>query len=367
MNVVGYDYSGYGTSKGTRPTEDQTYLDIEAVYDFVVSYKNGILIGNRSSKGKNTPKQSVDSEEIRQLAAERIILYGQSVGSGPSLYIAGNESYKYVEGSNCCVGASSVDENTSLDLQSSQVEGVAWNVYKHDEEDDDDRSDTKSSLASDDDSDDGALNAVVKDTSCCNTKHSNAKRNTDRSDGCRKALCQCCNDGYYRSVAGLILHSPFMSGLRVLTSNRCLCCCDIYPNIDRACNVTSPVFVIHGDRDMEVPVNHGISLQDRVPFQYRTEPYFVPNKGHNDILMGNEDAFFQRLNKYFDTVSRRQRSEGNNGKSTNNSNSSKKNNATYAASGQDIQTLDEGVAAGLIVEKEKNYKSIAMSMASNGL
>lgn len=94
VNVVAYDYSGYGASGGS-PSEEQTYADITAAY-------------NWTKITTSTP----------------ILLYGQSVGSGPSCYLA------------------------------SRV-----------------------------------------------------------------------------PIAGLILHSPILSGVRVLTDSRLLACWDIYPNI----------------------------------------------------------------------------------------------------------------------------------------
>jgi hypothetical protein len=104
VNVVGYDYTGYGASidGGVAPTEKQTYKDIERVYDWCV-----------------------ETQLVKDPAKE-IIAYGQSVGSGPSTYLA-----------------------------------------------------------------------------------------------------------MKRPVAGLILHSPIMSGIRVLTPSRLLACFDIFPNIDR--------------------------------------------------------------------------------------------------------------------------------------
>ena len=66
INVVAYDYTGYGTSMadGIRPTEKQTYRDIDAVYDWCITSN---LVTNPRSE---------------------IVLYGQSVGSGPSCYLA---------------------------------------------------------------------------------------------------------------------------------------------------------------------------------------------------------------------------------------------------------------------------------------
>ncbi|XP_062159886.1 uncharacterized protein LOC133867191 [Alnus glutinosa] len=61
VNIMSYDYSGYGASTG-KPSEFNTYYDIEAVYNCL-----------KSEYG------------IRQ---EGLILYGQSVGSGPTVHLA---------------------------------------------------------------------------------------------------------------------------------------------------------------------------------------------------------------------------------------------------------------------------------------
>ncbi|KAJ4830371.1 hypothetical protein Tsubulata_011979 [Turnera subulata] len=61
VNIMSYDYSGYGGSSG-KPSEFNTYYDIEAVYDCL-----------KKDYG------------VKQ---EELILYGQSVGSGPTLHLA---------------------------------------------------------------------------------------------------------------------------------------------------------------------------------------------------------------------------------------------------------------------------------------
>lgn len=63
-HVVMYDYSGYGASGGV-PEEASTYTDMDAVFDYVLN-KTDLAAGDPS----------------------RIILYGQSVGSGPCCYLA---------------------------------------------------------------------------------------------------------------------------------------------------------------------------------------------------------------------------------------------------------------------------------------
>ncbi|KAH7514893.1 hypothetical protein FEM48_Zijuj11G0138600 [Ziziphus jujuba var. spinosa] len=61
VNLMGYDYSGYGASTG-KPSESNTYADIEAVYECL--------------------------ETEYGISQENLILYGQSVGSGPTLHLA---------------------------------------------------------------------------------------------------------------------------------------------------------------------------------------------------------------------------------------------------------------------------------------
>ena len=62
FNVIAYDYSGYGTSSG-KPSERFTLANAEAVYDYLITK--------------------------RVIAPERIIVWGRSIGSGPSVHLAG--------------------------------------------------------------------------------------------------------------------------------------------------------------------------------------------------------------------------------------------------------------------------------------
>jgi len=169
VNVVGYDYSGYGPNLlhgGQPPMEKQTYKDIQAVYDWILQNK------------------------IVSKPGSELVLYGQSIGSGPTVYLA--------------------------------------------------------SLAS-------------------------------------------------HPVAGVILHSPILSGLRVLTPSRLLCCCDIYPNIDRIKQINVPVLIIHGEEDVEVHIDHGKQLHEALSEAAKHPPWWVPRRGHNDIMHGNDREFMKRL------------------------------------------------------------------------
>lgn len=184
VNVVGYDYTGYGASAqyGVRPTERQTYQDIETVYDWCCS-------NDSSASGRPGDSPMVTDPKTQ------IVVYGQSLGSGPS-----------------------------------------------------------------------------------------------------------CNIAARRPVAGLVLHSPILSGIRVLTPSRALWCFDIFPNIDWIKKVKCKTFVIHGENDVEVRVHHGKQLHAAVSPEFQTEPWWVPERGHNDLMQGNEKQYFARMTRFLDEV-----------------------------------------------------------------
>ncbi|MEG4456584.1 alpha/beta hydrolase [Microcoleus sp. N9_A1] len=62
--VFAYDYQGYGTSQG-NPSEDNTYRDIDAVYNYLTQQLG--------------------------VSAKHIILYGRSVGGGPAIDLASRQ------------------------------------------------------------------------------------------------------------------------------------------------------------------------------------------------------------------------------------------------------------------------------------
>ncbi|KAH7847668.1 hypothetical protein Vadar_028778 [Vaccinium darrowii] len=148
VNLLGYDYSGYGQSSG-KPTEQNTYADIEAAYRCL--------------------------EETYGVKEEDVILYGQSVGSGPTLDLASRLP---------------------------------------------------------------RLRAVV-------------------------------------------LHSPILSGLRVMYPVKRTYWFDIYKNIDKIPLVKCPVLVIHGTADDVVDCSHGKGLWERCKEKY--EPLWVKGGNHCDL------------------------------------------------------------------------------------
>jgi fermentation-respiration switch protein FrsA (DUF1100 family) len=65
-----------------------------------------------------------------------------------------------------------------------------------------------------------------------------------------------------------------------------LACLDIFPNIDRIAKAKCPVMLIHGKLDQEVPIDHGMALYNATPDHLKRNPWWVPDRGHNDITEG---------------------------------------------------------------------------------
>ncbi|KAG5028148.1 hypothetical protein AAZX31_05G041900 [Glycine max] len=165
VNLFGYDYSGYGQSSG-KPSENNTYADIEAAYKYL--------------------------EENYGTKQEDIILYGQSVGSGPTLDLA-----------------------TRLPR----------------------------------------LRAVV-------------------------------------------LHSPILSGLRVMYPVKRTYWFDIYKNIDKIPLVKCPVLIIHGTDDEVVDCSHGKQLWELCKEKY--EPLWLKGGNHCNLELYPE--YLRHLRKFISII-----------------------------------------------------------------
>ncbi|CAH1454697.1 unnamed protein product [Lactuca virosa] len=161
VNIVGYDYSGYGQSTG-KPSECNTYADIDAVYKCL--------------------------KEKYEVKDDQLILYGQSVGSGPTI----------------------------------------------------------------------DLGSRIPD------------------------------------LRGLVLHSPILSGLRVLYPVKRTYWFDIYKNIEKISLVSCPVLVIHGTSDEVVDHSHGKQLWELCKNKY--EPLWLTGGGHCNLEFYPE--FIRHLKKF---------------------------------------------------------------------
>jgi fermentation-respiration switch protein FrsA (DUF1100 family) len=85
-----------------------------------------------------------------------------------------------------------------------------------------------------------------------------------------------------------------------------LACLDIFPNIERVKMVSCPVMIIHGMLDEEVNHTHGVALYNAVPSEYRSEPWWVPDRGHNDICEGQShmNQYIRRLKTFISSLNK---------------------------------------------------------------
>ncbi|KAM2781535.1 hypothetical protein COP1_011278 [Malus domestica] len=165
VNLMGYDYSGYGQSSG-KPSEQDTYADIEAAYKCL--------------------------EEKYGIKEEDVILYGQSVGSGP------------------------------------------------------------------------ALDLAVR----------------------------------LPNLRAVVLHSPILSGLRVMYHVKKTFWFDIYKNIDKIPLVSCPVLVIHGTEDEVVDSSHGKQLWELCKEKY--EPLWLKGGNHCNLELYPE--YLRHLRKFISAI-----------------------------------------------------------------
>ncbi|AES77805.1 putative serine aminopeptidase, S33, alpha/Beta hydrolase [Medicago truncatula] len=170
VNLLCYDYSGYGQSSG-KPSEQNTYADIEAAYKCLVE-----MYGSKE---------------------EDIILYGQSVGSGPTTDLAAR----------------------------------------------------------------------------------------------------------LPNLRAVILHSPILSGLRVMYPVKRTYWFDIYKNIDKIPMVNCPVLVIHGTADDVVDCSHGKQLWEHCKEKY--EPLWVKGGNHCDLELYPQ--YIKHLKKFIAAIEKSSR------------------------------------------------------------
>ena len=58
--------------------------------------------------------------------------------------------------------------------------------------------------------------------------------------------------------------------------------------------------VIHGKLDEEVDVSHGMAMHSAVPSHLQRDPWWVPDRGHNDITEGpgKMAEYLRRLRRF---------------------------------------------------------------------
>ncbi|CAM9480232.1 unnamed protein product [Phaeothamnion confervicola] len=242
VNVVGYDYSGYGAATG-RPSEKNVYLDMRAVYDWALQSLCGGAADGHGLPGGGPAMTAAEAEAAEAAAG----------GAGGLVAVAAN-------GNGNGKGSSRGDRGSGARRKGRGVGSC----------------------------NSGGIAAKGRRLPV-NCAHGLILYGQSVGSG---AACYMAAVG---SVAGLILHSPILSGMRVLTESRALACFDIFPNIDRIGAAGCPVTVFHGLQDEEVHWSHGQQLFAAVPARDRREPWWCVDRGHNDMCLGRSDEYHRRL------------------------------------------------------------------------
>ncbi|KAH9675690.1 Hydrolase 4 domain-containing protein [Citrus sinensis] len=96
------------------------------------------------------------------------------------------------------------------------------------------------------------------------------------------------------NLRGVVLHSPILSGMRVLYPVKRTYWFDIYKNIDKIGMVNCPVMVVHGTTDEVVDCSHGKQLYELCKVKY--EPLWINGGGHCNLELYPE--FIRHLKKF---------------------------------------------------------------------
>lgn len=94
--------------------------------------------------------------------------------------------------------------------------------------------------------------------------------------------------------AGVVLHAPLMSGMRVAFNTSRTWCCDAFPSIDKMHKIGSLVLVIHGTDDEVIDLAHGIAIHEKC--QRPVDPLWVEGAGHNDVEIYSQ--YVERLKRF---------------------------------------------------------------------
>uniref|UniRef100_A0A7E4US78 palmitoyl-protein hydrolase n=1 Tax=Panagrellus redivivus TaxID=6233 RepID=A0A7E4US78_PANRE len=100
------------------------------------------------------------------------------------------------------------------------------------------------------------------------------------------------------NIAGLILHSPLMSGMRVaFPGTTRTYCWDAFPSIDKIPKVLTPTLIIHGTDDDVIDFTHGMTLYESC--RTTVAPLWVNGAGHNDVEL--HGAYLTRLRTFIES------------------------------------------------------------------
>mmetsp|Transcript_32659 Transcript_32659/g.68981 ORF Transcript_32659/g.68981 Transcript_32659/m.68981 type:complete len:781 (+) Transcript_32659:740-3082(+) len=231
--------SGSITSTGTSGSKKQRQLKRQQLFS---RYS-----WNRPSPSETSCYTNICSAydyltKVEGVLPKHVILYGKSVGSGPTCWLA----------QKLCLG---------------REEGCRKNVE-----------------------DDGCSSITDE---MCSVEGREPAESSGGGDGNKSKASSSAH-----SPGGVVLHSPFLSVIRVVLDFGFTTIGDLFPNFDRVGDFTCPVYVIHGSNDAIVPFYHGQTLFQTLPDSSKTVPFWARGAGHNNIEMDMPTAYIKRLQQF---------------------------------------------------------------------
>ena len=207
VNVCAYDYTGYGLSSG-QPSASNCNADIAAVHRYL--------------------------RTVHPAACHRIILYGQSLGSGPTLYLASHE----------CVSG----------------------VIIHS----------------------GLMSCVrVLDSTVSSTPFYDIFPNVSHSSSYLQTIARLSRCILHTAAASLDVELTFA-----------MLCLVLLLQIDLVSRAkgSPPFFILHGEKDAEIPALHAQQLYGRASQPYSL--WLVNEAGHNDVEVRERAEYWRRLDEF---------------------------------------------------------------------
>jgi pimeloyl-ACP methyl ester carboxylesterase len=196
--------------------------------------------------------------KVAQVPYQSIILYGKSVGSGPSCWLA----------QKLCRRAGSSTSRTD----EGDDGGSIWGISCHTD----------------------MCNSVMVDSRDEEPSATELLRSTSSSGGGKRSPSSS-SSSFSMAPGGVVLHSPFLSVIRVVLDVGFTPLGDLFPNVDRVRDFTCPVYIIHGSNDTIVPFYHGQTLFQSLPDSTKCVPFWAQGAGHNNIEKDMSTAYIKRL------------------------------------------------------------------------
>jgi pimeloyl-ACP methyl ester carboxylesterase len=262
-NVICYDYAGYGRSGGL-PGVSSTLADIAAAL--------------RHARERYGVKES------------DVVLYGQSVGTGPSVWLAARRSTARQGWVRECERAARRAQRAAVRAAAEAAGAAGGEGGGSSSGGGGGNSTTTTSTLS------AALalqRALRAGSTTTSTSGAGGENDAAAEDNAADATTTPPP-----GVAGLVLHSPIASGVRTLAPGlrHWPAGLDVFPNAQLIRRVTCcPTLVIHGTSDGVVPASAGVRLAELAP-RPSLPPLFVPGAGHDDVELSA--LYLPRLRRF---------------------------------------------------------------------